>query len=334
MFLDTLRIINTRRRETILSLNQVTPMLTISSGLRTLLSRFKLRINIENFIRRGLHNIVQINMHMLMALLDNLDRLLSRIKVILSNLIINSSTSNINITKRTVIELNRTIRLQTMRINLRTFPHNMRTSRVNLTKFRNLRNKNTSNRLIRFTLTTVNLSRTTRRNVKLIKTRNNRNLTVRVLEKLSNNIKHRYTPGNTQLLLRLRRLLSIDTLRHMSTRINRIKRNRINRAIIRNLFNANLNRNRSVRIGTNILRMTLILNRMRTSIINVKYPKGRRDSLLRIKNIKIKKINNINLTAYNRARDRNGNTRRNDNLKCGTFLRGSNSLVHYLSVIL
>lgn len=156
-----------------------------------------------------------------------------------------------------------------MRVNLRPFPDNMRTTGVNFTTKRHLRYKYTRNRFIRHTFTTIHLSRTTSRHIKFIQTRHNRNLTVRVLQKFSHLIQNRQAPSNTQLLLRLRGLFSLHTLNNMRTRINRVQRHRVNLTIIHHLFNTNLYRHRSIRVGTSLLRMPLILHRMSTSIINI-----------------------------------------------------------------
>lgn len=98
VLLHTLNIIHTRRRQTVLSLHQVTPVLTIRSNLRTLLSRDRLRVHIKNFFSRGHNHVVKVQMNMFVPLLNNLRRLPCRDQVKKCNLITNSGTSNINIT--------------------------------------------------------------------------------------------------------------------------------------------------------------------------------------------------------------------------------------------
>lgn len=197
VLLNTFGIIHARHRQAVLSLNKVTPVLAIRGNFRTFLSRVGLRVHIKDFLRGSLHYVIEVQVYMLMTLLNNLCRLLRRFKVIKGHLITNSRTGDINVTKGTMVQFNGTIRLQAMRVNLRALPDNVRAARVDLITKRHLRHKHTSNRLIRFTLASIQLGRTASRHVKFIKSRHNRDLTIRVLQKFSFDIKDRQAPSNT-----------------------------------------------------------------------------------------------------------------------------------------
>lgn len=97
----------------------------------------------------------------------------------------------------------------------------------------------------------------------------------------------------------------------MHTCINRVQRYRINRTIIRNLFNANLYRNRSVGIGAYLFRVALIFHRVCTSVVNIKHPKRRRNRFNRVTTTEYYTYYKvITLSTYNGTRRRNSYTRR------------------------
>lgn len=306
MELNIVRIRNTKRQLNVVN----NPMTILSSLFRQNANRLKVRLNFLNLHRRGVNNLIQIKRNMIMTLLNNKRRLFRYINInkVLGPETLSHGTRLIQITKGTPVKNGRTIRHQTIRLTFRALPDRMRTTRIALTTDGNLRNIHTNNNNLRFTNTTYVLGRLARCNILLYQTRTRRNFTKRIYQHLSINAKNRYTPTNRKLLHRVGSRFRVKTLQIRYNRVTRHNRASIYRAILRANFHTNLDNQRGLRVSSYILRMTRLLNRMRTSVIHIQHPVGRRQGN---KYAKVTKVNNINITTYHGKRSRHNNSRRN-----------------------